>query len=149
MVTKHQNNWLLDLGASHHMCLHRSWFSSYQSIDEGVVYMGNDISYKKIGIESVKIRMYNGVVKTLNEVSYVPELRKNLISMGVLDAIGYKFAVQGGVIKVFKGILVVMKAIRIENMYELEESYEVSQVAVLSKATSDPYCQWHQCLGHM
>ena len=111
-VHQHQNNWLLDSSASHHMCLHRSWFSSYQSIDDGVVYMGNDISCKILRIRIIKIRMYDGTVKTLTEVRHVPELRKNLIYVGVLNTAGYKFVVQGGVMKVSKGILMVMKAIR-------------------------------------
>ena len=81
--------------------------------------MGNDISYKIIIIGNVKIRMYDGTMKTLTSVRHVPELRKNLISMGVLDGAGYKFAIQGGVMKVSKGILVIMKAIRIHNLYKL------------------------------
>ena len=93
--------------------------------------------------------MNYSTVKTLTEVRHVPELRKNLTSMGVLDAAGYKFAVQGGVMKVSKGILVVIKAIRIGNLYKLEGSSEVSQVAVVSEAASDPACLWHQRLGHM
>ena len=42
-----------------------------------------------------------------------------------------------------------MKAIRIRDLYKLEESYEVSHVEVVSEAASDPSCLWHQCLGHM
>ena len=64
-VHQHQNNWILDFGASHDMFLHRSWLLLYQSIDEGVVYMGNDISCKFLGIRSVKIRMYDGTMKKI------------------------------------------------------------------------------------
>ena len=78
--------------------------------------MGSDISCKILGIKSVKIRMYDGTVKTLAQVRSIPKLRNNVISMGVPDAVGYKFAVQGGFMKVSKGILVVMKAIRIRNL---------------------------------
>ena len=64
--------------------------------------------------------MYDGIVRTLTDVRHVPELRKNLISMGVLDNTGYKFAVQSGVMKISKGILVVMKEKRVGNLYKLE-----------------------------
>ena len=47
--------------------------------------------------------MYDGTVKTLIEVRHVLELRKNMISMGVLDDASYMFAVQGAVMKVSKG----------------------------------------------
>ena len=55
-------------------------FHHINQLMKGVVYMGNDISCKIIGIRSVKIRMYDGNVKTLARVMCVPEIRKNHIS---------------------------------------------------------------------
>ena len=71
--------------------------------------MGNDCSCKITGIGSIKIKIYNGTMITLTKVRHVPKLRKNLISMGVLDVAGYEIVVQDGVMKVSKGVLVVMK----------------------------------------
>ena len=71
--------------------------------------MGNDCSCKIIGIGSIEIKIYNGTMRTLTKVRHVPKLRKNLISMGVLDVAGYEIVVQDGVMKVSKGVLVVMK----------------------------------------
>ena len=81
-------------------------------------------------------------MKTLTKVRHVPELRKNLIFMGVLDVVGYNFVVQGGGMKVSKVILAVMKEIRIGNLYKLEGSCGVSQVAVVFEAASDPAHLW-------
>jgi hypothetical protein len=120
----HDQQWLLDSSASNHMCLHRHWFITYQSIDDGVVYMGNDISSKVVGIGSIRIKMFDGTVKILTDVRHVPDIRKNLISLGVLDIGGYKTIVQGGVMKVYKGIPLVMKAKNIGNMFLLEERTE-------------------------
>ena len=78
--------------------------------------------------------MYDGTKKTL----HISKLRKNLISMGIMDVDGCKFVIQSGVMKVSKGILVVMKEIRIENLYKLEGSSEVIQVAVVSEFASIP-----------
>ena len=102
------------------MCLHRNWYSTYQSIDDGVVYMGNDVTCKTVGIGSIRIRMFDGIVRTLTNVRHVPDLKKNLISLGVLDSSGYKGSVHGGVLKISKGILIVMKANRVGNLYKLE-----------------------------
>jgi hypothetical protein len=85
-TSQYIEEWLLDSGASHHMCPHRSWFSKYQAIDGGIVFMGNNVSCKTDGIGSIKIKMFDGVVRTLIEVRHVPELKKNLISLGVLDS---------------------------------------------------------------
>ena len=52
-VSHQHQHCLLDSGVSSHMCLHRNWFSTYQSIDDGVVFMGNDFSCKIVGVGSV------------------------------------------------------------------------------------------------
>ena len=80
-VSEYHYGWLVDSGASHHICLHRSWFNTYQSVDDGIVYMGNNVTCKTIGIGSIRIKMYDGIVRTLTDVRHVPKLRKNLISM--------------------------------------------------------------------
>ncbi|KAI5401404.1 hypothetical protein KIW84_066031 [Lathyrus oleraceus] len=41
--------WMLDSGASHHMCLNRKWFTTYQSTDGGTVLMGNNHACKIMG----------------------------------------------------------------------------------------------------
>jgi hypothetical protein len=71
--------------------------------------------------------MYDGIVRTLTYVRDVTKPRKNLISLGVLDSSDYKCTVQGGVLKVSKGILVVMKAKNIGNLYHLEVRNESNQ----------------------
>jgi hypothetical protein len=108
---------VLDSGASNHMCLHRNWFSTYQSIDDGFFFMGNDFYCKIVGVGSVQIKMHDGFVRTLTDVRHVLKLRKNLISLGVLDYVVYECTNQGGLLKVPKDILLVMKAKRIGNLY--------------------------------
>jgi hypothetical protein len=108
------------------MCSHRNWFISYQSVDEGVVFMGNGIPCKTVGVGNIRIRMFDGIVRELTNVRYVPELKSNLISLGVLDSCGYKYTSQGGALTLSKGNLVVMKATKVDNLYKLEGSTEVA-----------------------
>jgi hypothetical protein len=140
----HDRQWLLDSGASNHMCLHRHWFVTYQSIDDGIVYMRNDISCKVVGIGNIRIKMFDGTVKILNDVRHVPDLRKNLISLGVLDTGGYKSIFQGGVMKVYKGILLVMKAKKVGNLFRLEGRIESDHATIVSENDSDYVQLWHQ-----
>ena len=148
-VSQYHYDWLIDSGASHHMCLHRNWFSTYQSIDDGVVYMGNDVTCKTVGIGSIRIRMFDGIVRTLTDVRHVPDLRKNLISLGVLDSSGHKGSVQGGVLKISKGILIVMKANKVGNLYKLEGRTEIDHAGVASENAGEFTRLWHQRLGHI
>lgn len=67
------NSWILDSGCSYHMSPNRDWFSTYQSIDGGVVLMGNDVSCKVVGIGTVRIKMHDGLVRTLTDVRHVPD----------------------------------------------------------------------------
>ena len=99
--------------------------------------MGNDISCKFVGIGSIRIKMFDGSVKILTDVRHVPELRKNLISLGVLDSGGYKSIVQGGVMKVYKGILLVMKVKKVGNLFLLEGRTESYHVTIVSQNNSD------------
>ena len=71
--------------------------------------MGNDASCKVIGIRNIRIKMFDGVVKMLCDVRHIPDLRKNLISLGALDSNGFCYKSESGVMKVSKGIMTVMK----------------------------------------
>ena len=59
------------------------------------MFMGNGIPCKTIGVGSIRIRMFDGIVRELTYIIYVPELKSNLISLGVLDSCGYKYTGQG------------------------------------------------------
>ena len=39
---KLNDEWIMDIGCSYHMCPNQDWFSSYESIDGGIVLMGNN-----------------------------------------------------------------------------------------------------------
>lgn len=90
--------------------------------------MGNNISCNVDGIGTISLKMYDGVVRTLKDVSYVPSLNRNLISLGILDESGFSFKVEDGRIKVLKRALIVMKGIRKNGLYVLEGKINVGNV---------------------
>ena len=82
--------------------------------------MGNNVSCKVINIGNVRIKIFDGVIRTLCDVRYIPELRKNLISLGTLDDIDYNYKSVNGMMKVSKGALMVMKGQKLaRNIYKL------------------------------
>jgi hypothetical protein len=91
--------WVLDSACSFHLCPNRDSFASYKST-EGTDLMRNDMASKIVGIGTIKVKMYDGIVRTLTEVRHVPELKKNLISTGALDTNGCKIVQENGVLKV-------------------------------------------------
>ena len=60
------------------------------------------------------------MIQELHGVRYVPNLKKNLISLGTLKSQGYKFWSDNNVIKVAKGALVIMKGARNGLLYMLQ-----------------------------
>ena len=102
-------NWILYSGCMFHMTPNWDWFSTNEPVHKGVVLMGNHASCKVASIGTVRIRMFDGIVRTLGDFRHVPDLKRNLISLTTLNAKGYKYTGEGGVLKISKRALVVMK----------------------------------------
>ncbi|BBH00104.1 hypothetical protein Prudu_010013 [Prunus dulcis] len=116
----HSTEWILDSGCTYHMCPIREWFSSFEELDGGVVLMGNNNACKTQGIGKICLKMHDGTVRELSDVRYVPDMKKNLISLGALESKGLKITMEGGVLKAVHGALVVMKGTRRNNLYFLQ-----------------------------
>ena len=116
-----------------------------------MVQMGNDATCLVIGISTVKIKMFDGIVRVLSNVRHVPELRKNLISLGVLDDLGYSYSSKGGIMKVTKGALMVMKGQKVSTLYRLIGNIVIGRVAVTTpvESSTDNTKLWHMRLGHI
>ncbi|ONK81628.1 uncharacterized protein A4U43_C01F31260 [Asparagus officinalis] len=141
------SNWMLDSGASYHVTPRRDWFASFERLDGGVVVMGNDQSCGIYRIGTIRIQMHDGVVRELNEVRFVPQLKMNLISVRALEAKGFKMTFENAVAKVTKGSLVVMNRVRSRNLYYLKGSTEIGQLDLaISEANESRLL--HYRLGH-
>ncbi|KAH9685884.1 Integrase catalytic domain-containing protein [Citrus sinensis] len=122
------------------------WFTDFRNLESGAVVMGNDQPCRTMGIGTIWFKMYNGMVKELKEVRYVPTLKKNLISMGVLEAKGYKVIIENGTMKFAYRAMVILQGVRRHNLYYLKggTTDETNVVEVHSDTTK----LWHVRLGH-
>ncbi|KAG8492194.1 hypothetical protein CXB51_009888 [Gossypium anomalum] len=68
--SKVSEEWILDSGCIFHMSPNRDWFTTYKTVSEGVVLMGNNASCKIAGVRTIKVKMFDGVVKTLSDVRH-------------------------------------------------------------------------------
>ena len=73
------------------MCPYKEWFDTYKEYNINIVQLGNDSSSKVIGISTVKVRMFDNVVRPFNNVKHVPKLRRSLISLESLENFSYDF----------------------------------------------------------
>ena len=127
------------------------WFDMYKPYNGGMVQMGNDATCLIIEIGTVKIKMFDGVVRVLSNVKHVPNLRKNLISLGVLDDLRYSYSSNGGIKNITKGVSMVMKGQKVSMLYRLIGNTVVRRVAVATpvKSSTDDTKLWHMRLGHI
>ena len=96
--------------------------------------------------------MHDGTTRRLTDVKYVPNLKKNLISLRVLDNSGYKVTIESGALKVVRGAFLAMKGTRQGNLCFLD-GHTVTGRAAVAKASDneapDSSQLWHMRLGHV
>ncbi|KAJ9567521.1 hypothetical protein OSB04_003487 [Centaurea solstitialis] len=103
-------------------------------------------------VPPVKRMLLSKVKSDIVMVKYVPELRRNLISLSTLDRNGYEFIGKNGVVRAKRGALLMMKALRkTANLYILQGQTVTGDVVVASKKFSDGDLTklWHLRLGCM
>ncbi|KAG8501668.1 hypothetical protein CXB51_004714 [Gossypium anomalum] len=114
--------------------------------------MGDNASCKITGVGTIKVKMFDGVVRTLSDVRHVLELKRNLISLSTLDSKWYRYTAESRVLKISKGSLVVMKGQKkTAKLYVLQGSTVTRDAAIASSSLSDDDITklWHMRLGHM
>jgi len=94
------------------VCPNRDWFSSFEKLDGCFAIIGDDHSCNMEGIGTVRIKMLDEIVRELKEVRYVPQLKRNLISVGALKLLGLVASIRDGALKMTKGSMVIMKGVR-------------------------------------
>ncbi|RDX89733.1 hypothetical protein CR513_28502, partial [Mucuna pruriens] len=140
----------MDSGATRHMTPHRYWFCTYEPISGGSVFMGNNHALEIAGVGTVKIKMYDGTVRTIQGVRHVKDLKKNLLSIGQLDDLGCKIHVEDEILKIVKGNLVVMKAEKITtNLYTLLEDALQVAIALIATSSQEEAMMMYHRLGNM
>ena len=131
---------------SYHMMPNKYWFDTYRLVNFGSVLMGNDASCRVVGMGNIIVKMFNGVIRMFCDVRHVPDLRKNMISLGTLDGNGFSYKYANGVMKVSKGVLTVMKGQKLAgNIYKLMGTTIVGGAATIETVKT----LWLMRLGHM
>ena len=69
--------------------------------------MDDDRSCNMKGIGTFQIKMFDGLVPELKEVRYVPQLKRNFISVGALKTLGLEVFIRDGFLKMTKGLMAV------------------------------------------
>jgi len=83
--------WILDTYVTYHVCPKQDWFVSFEKFDDGMVQMGDDFACNMGGVGTVLIKIFDGMVRDLKDVRYIPQIKKNIIAVGALEAQSLEF----------------------------------------------------------
>lgn len=139
--------WVLDSGCSFHMSPNLEWFVNYKAKKAGSVLLGDDYECNIEGIGDIRLKLHDGVVRLLTNVRYIPKLKRNLISLGVLDGSGHKYSSENGVLSITKHGITVMKGVKENGLYYLVGDTVSGESAHVS--AQDNTQLWHARMGHL
>ncbi|CAH9136877.1 unnamed protein product, partial [Cuscuta epithymum] len=143
------NEWLVDFGATKHICKNKSAFTSYSTTmgdDEELVYLADSKTAKVHGKGKVLLKLTSGKTLSLNDVLYVPEFRTNLVFVSLLVKAGIKVSFDCNKIVMTKNDVFVGKG------YCKNGRYVLSIPKLMRENASyliDSYDVWHARLGHV
>ena len=93
--------------------------------------------------------MFDGVIRIIHGVRHAPKLKRNLISLGMLDNSKYSFNSDNGGIRVAKGGTMVMRGEKKNGLYVLIGSSVPTNAVMTAESDIDKTKLWHLRLAHM
>eukprot|EP00253_Pinus_taeda_P027763 PITA_27763 len=96
-------NWLIGSGASRHFTGYKEALSNLIEKETNLeIVLGDNSKYPVKGVGNVSLQLNQGNTIHLQEFLYVPDLKKNLVSLSAMEDKGYKVAFIDGKVRVWK-----------------------------------------------
>ena len=119
-ILEDANDWWIDSGATRHVCNDKSFFNTYEPVDDGtVLYIGNSSIATIKGKGTMDLEFTFGKIVSLTNVFHVPEVRKNLVSGSFLNKHGFKLVFESDKFILSKGGIFVGKGYLYQGMLSL------------------------------
>ena len=154
LVGSNPREWWIDTGATRHVCLDRNMFTSFKLVDSGEkLFMGNSATSEIQGQGKVTLKMTSEKNLTLNNVLYVPEIRKNLVSSSLLNKHGFRMVFEANKVVVSKSGMFVGKGYVSNGIFKLNEMIVKTKIMKKTNASFVYVLKssnlWHGRLGHV
>ena len=154
LSVKQSETWLIDSGASRHLTYRREWLTDFRENRDGAtISLGDNKECKVVGEGTVPVKkLVDGVWRDarIEKVLFVPELRKNLFSVGVCMSNGYEVRFRGNRVEVTDDDEVIASGVMQGNgicrmLLKVVKpgSAEEANVAATNLTV------WHERLGHV
>ena len=65
------SEWVLNTSSTYYICPRRELFDSFEELDSGLIFIGDDHICQMVGQGTIRIRMYDETLRELKEVRYI------------------------------------------------------------------------------
>lgn len=145
--------WIMDSGASTHLCPNRDWFAEFNDKRSVIVLAdGRKTAIEGYGTVNVVSQTSDGEkVIPITNVKYVPEGRCCLFSLTAVEDKGYNVTFEDGKCFVMKGDDHEAVGHRVGNLYEMDfrVAHVGHDVADTIADSDNNIMQWHRRLAHV
>ncbi|KAH9123078.1 hypothetical protein AeMF1_005852, partial [Aphanomyces euteiches] len=153
-----ETEWIVDTGATHHMCFVKGMFNDLQPVDSVGLPDGGEITVEGIGTVKLRVKCSatgNQATIQLNQVLYMPRFNRNLLSVPKAYAAGLRFnldAKPGQVVLSYGDQSIVSADTGGTPLYILRhippspQPVRAEANALMAQPTFD---LWHRRLGHL
>lgn len=124
------------------------WFSDFEDKGSTMILLGDDHTVESRGSGTIKLKAHGGSIRLLKNVRFVPNLRRNLISTGTLDSLGYKHEGGNGKVRFHKNGKTALSGDLINGLYILD-GHTVMNESCNVECDKNIIGLWHSRLGHM
>ncbi|CAL2245496.1 unnamed protein product [Prunus armeniaca] len=149
-ATNVTGEWYIDSGCSNHMTGNGSLLTDIRTNVVGKVQMPNGELVNVAGMGTLAIDTTKGR-KYIKEVTYLPGLKENLLSVGQMDEHGYYLAFGGKMCSIFEGPSLKCLVIKVE--MKRNRCYPLALLPndhiALKASISNSTWTWHKRLGHL
>ena len=152
LVGSNPREWWIDTGATRHICSDKGLFTSFEPMNGEKLFMGNSATSEIEGQGKVVLKMTSGKELTLNNVLYVPEIRKNLVSGSLLSKHGFRMVFESDKVVLTKSGMYVGKGYVTEGLFKLNVMTVVPKINKVKQSSAyliESSNLWHGRLGHV
>lgn len=115
--------WWVDTCSTSHICAEKEMFSSYTSVSDRKLFMGNSTTSEVVGIRKVVLKMTSGKEISLKNVVHVPDIRKNLVFGSLLSKAGFRLVFESDKFVLTKNGVFVGKWYQDCGLFKMNECY--------------------------
>lgn len=145
--------WITDSGASRHITYRRDWFSVFRSDQGETISLGDDGECEVKGSGTILIEKFvdnQWQEARIENVLYVPKVRKNLFSVGVCTNKGFDVLFKGQCVVIKRDNQIVAQGIKQNNdIYRLLIRVRAPQVFSEANVTTTDLKTLHERMGHV